>query len=104
VKKYDPLWELAGQKRALVGMEEDVDGRCPVCHATLHVEKDTPDRASVECGLCGAELVLKLGDPVELAIASTEPLDEDAAPSEDVVGQEGHLGEPAVTDSVNDDL
>lgn len=66
VKKYDPLWEYAGVKQALVGGEPDVDARCPVCHVTVHLGLEAEPGRHVECGLCGAELEIaqESGAPV----------------------------------------
>lgn len=58
MKKYDPLWELVGEKVALQGAEPDVDTRCPECHVILHVGPDLQTGDSVECGLCGSALTL----------------------------------------------
>ena len=55
-KKYDPLWEYAGVKHALVGAEPDVDAKCPVCHVTVHLGLEAQIGRHVECGLCGAQL------------------------------------------------
>ena len=36
-KKYDPLWELVGEKVALQGQEPDVDAHCPHCNVNLQL-------------------------------------------------------------------
>jgi hypothetical protein len=61
-KKYDPMWELAGQKVALHGMEEHMDSRCPVCHVTVHLERTVRTGDRVECGLCGERLLVEQKD------------------------------------------
>jgi hypothetical protein len=67
-QKYDPLWELAGQKVALQGTLEDVDSRCPSCHVVVHLGLDVHPGEKVECGLCGAPLEITAdGRSVELA-------------------------------------
>lgn len=56
-KKFDPLWEIVGEKLPLQGTEVDVDALCPVCHVNLHVGAAEPG-LKVDCGLCGASLVV----------------------------------------------
>ncbi len=56
-KKYDPLWEIVGEKLPLQGTEAVVDALCPVCHVNLQVGAAEPGR-KVDCGLCGANLVV----------------------------------------------
>jgi hypothetical protein len=56
--KYDPLWELAGQKVPLHGIEADVDSRCPFCHVVVHLGSTAKVDDEVECGLCGEPLVV----------------------------------------------
>jgi hypothetical protein len=58
VNKYDPLWELVGEKVALQGVGEDIDVRCPECHVILHVQPELASGEAVECGLCGAALTI----------------------------------------------
>ncbi|MBU2602088.1 MAG: hypothetical protein KKA32_07965 [Actinobacteria bacterium] len=62
-KKYDPLWEIVGQKLPLQGTEVDVDALCPVCHVSLHVGAAEPGQ-NVDCGLCGAGLLVVERDGV----------------------------------------
>ena len=57
-KKYDPLWELVGEKVPLQGAEPDVDAPCPNCHVTVHLGLDARAGDKVECGLCGEPLVI----------------------------------------------
>jgi hypothetical protein len=59
VKKYDPLWELVGDKVELQGVGEDLDVRCPECHTILHVGPELASGDAVECGLCGAALTIE---------------------------------------------
>ena len=62
-KKYDPLWEIIGEKVALQGLEPEVDDRCPHCHVTVHVGLKAKAGELYECGLCGGlvELVEEEG-------------------------------------------
>jgi hypothetical protein len=67
-KKYDPLWELVGEKVALQGQEPDVDAHCPHCNVNLQLgpsqlepsqrEPSPEDRARIVCGLCGGVSVV----------------------------------------------
>lgn len=66
--KYDPLWELAGQKVPLHGVEEDIDARCPVCHVVVHLGTAARSGDEVECGLCGEPLVVA-GETGALTVA-----------------------------------
>lgn len=52
-KKYDPLWEIVGEKVALQGAEPDVDSRCPYCHVLVHLGLEAEPGQRYECGLCG---------------------------------------------------
>lgn len=69
--KYDPLWELAGQKVPLHGVEEDIDARCPVCHVMVHLGQAARPGDTVECGLCGESLVVA-GETGALSVASLD--------------------------------
>jgi hypothetical protein len=55
-QKYDPLWELVGQKVPLQGTVVCVDSRCPNCHVIVHVGAELAPGDKVECGLCGEPL------------------------------------------------
>ncbi|GAB4245976.1 MAG: hypothetical protein Kow00122_02910 [Thermoleophilia bacterium] len=55
-KKYDPLWEIVGEKVPLQGAERDVDALCPICHVRLHLGLEIQAGDAVNCGLCGAAL------------------------------------------------
>lgn len=57
-KKYDPLWELVGQKVPLQGAEPDIDARCPNCHVNVHLGLALKAGEKVACGLCGEPLVV----------------------------------------------
>lgn len=57
-KKYDPLWEIVGEKVPLQGTEPDIDARCPNCHATVHLGVAAEAGDKVACGLCGEPLVI----------------------------------------------
>ena len=52
-KKYDPLWELVGEKAPLQGGEPDIDAVCPWCRVTVHLGKEASPGRVYECGLCG---------------------------------------------------
>lgn len=95
MKKYDPLWELVGEKRALLGVEEDVDARCPVCHVVLHIGAGAQAGEPRECGLCGAELRISLEGGAHLEIGSDELLTEDEQVPETATSPSGDMGEPA---------
>ncbi len=72
-KKYDPLWELVGEKVALQGHELDVDARCPHCNVGLRLGSDVQDGSRVACGLCGGtSIVERHGDSVTLKAVSLE--------------------------------
>lgn len=72
-KKYDPLWELVGEKVALQGQEPDVDAHCPHCNVNLHLGPSLEDGARVACGLCGGtSVVVSRGGVVTLEAVSAE--------------------------------
>lgn len=52
-KRYDPLWDLVGEKVALQGQEPDVDVSCPHCHVTVHLGAEATPGERYSCGLCG---------------------------------------------------
>ncbi len=52
-KKYDPLWEIVGEKVALQGQELDVDAACPHCHVIVHLGGSAEIGDRFACGLCG---------------------------------------------------
>jgi len=52
-KKYDPLWEVAGEKVALQGQGPDVDVVCPHCNVKVHVPATAGPGDRFACGLCG---------------------------------------------------
>jgi hypothetical protein len=61
-KKFDPLWELVGEKVVLQGQEPDIDAHCPHCNVNLHVGSDFPDGSLVSCGLCGGASLVSWRD------------------------------------------
>ena len=63
-KKYDPLWEIVGEKVPLQGVEPDIDARCPNCHVKVHLGTAAQAGDKVECGLCGEPLVVAQEGPV----------------------------------------
>ena len=62
-KRYDPLWELVGEKIALQGQAPDVDVVCPHCHVTVHLGEAAQPGQRYACGLCGglSEVVEQAG-------------------------------------------
>jgi hypothetical protein len=52
-KKFDPLWEIVDEKRALQDVEPKVDLTCPHCHVPLELGSVARRGATVACGLCG---------------------------------------------------
>ncbi|MCX8032895.1 MAG: hypothetical protein N3B14_05850 [Thermoleophilia bacterium] len=75
-KKYDPLWEIVGDKRALQNQEQHFDFPCPHCHVVVHLgssprqEADfsLQDGASFECGLCGGRFVVRVGNAGDVCL------------------------------------
>ncbi len=68
-KKYDPLWEIVGEKVPLQGVEPDVDALCPNCHVRLHLGLEAKPGDTMDCGLCGAALtVIAEGDRLDLEL------------------------------------
>lgn len=63
-KKYDPLWEIVGEKSPLQGKEPDVDAICPHCQVRVHLGREAQPGARYECGLCGgiSEVVEEQGE------------------------------------------
>lgn len=53
-KKYDPLWEVIGEKNPLQGTAPCIDAVCPWCRVTVHLGNNVAARETYECGLCGA--------------------------------------------------
>ena len=52
-KKYDPLWEVVGEKVPLQGGVPDVDVPCPHCGVTVHLGSVAKPGERYACGLCG---------------------------------------------------
>ena len=52
-KKFDPLWEIIDEKRALQNEEPRVDLACPHCHVKLELGPAVRAGEKVTCGLCG---------------------------------------------------
>ena len=74
-KKYDPLWEVVGEKNALQGQETDVDAHCPYCHVNLHLGAKPEAGIRVACGLCGGVSTIVIeGGTVSLAAVPAEEL------------------------------
>ena len=53
-KRYDPLWEIVGEKVGLQGEEVTRDVSCPRCRVALGVPAKTRTGTLLCCGLCGA--------------------------------------------------
>lgn len=70
-KKYDPLWELVGEKVALQGQEPDVDVPCPHCGVLVHLGNAVKVGERYACGLCGGvSEVVEVDEAVGLRRAS----------------------------------
>jgi hypothetical protein len=54
MKKYDPLWEIVGEKISLQGVDPARSLLCPECHVTVDLPKSAQAGARFHCGLCGA--------------------------------------------------
>lgn len=52
-KKYDPLWEVAGEKVALQGQEPEADVLCPHCNVKVYLSPTARPGDRFACGLCG---------------------------------------------------
>jgi hypothetical protein len=53
-KRYDPLWEIVGEKVSLQGEEVARNISCPRCRVLLGVPVDAAVGTVFCCGLCGA--------------------------------------------------
>jgi hypothetical protein len=53
-KRFDPLWEIVGEKVTLQGIESSVATTCPNCQVTLELPKSVQPVRRFRCGLCGA--------------------------------------------------
>lgn len=71
-KKYDPLWEIVGEKLPLQGQEPDVDAVCPYCQVRVHVGREAKVGARYACGLCGG-LFEVLDERGERCLRAVEP-------------------------------
>jgi hypothetical protein len=54
MKKYDPLWEIIGEKISLQGVDAARTAVCPECHVTVDLPGSAQAGAHFDCGLCGA--------------------------------------------------
>lgn len=62
-KRFDPLWEIVGERIGLQEVEPDIDASCPYCHVRLHLGAAAAARQRVDCGLCGgSSVVVETGD------------------------------------------
>jgi hypothetical protein len=52
-KKFDPLWEIVGEKIALQDVDSGVESPCPHCGVPLHLGPSVLKGRRVTCGLCG---------------------------------------------------
>ncbi len=66
-KKYDPLWEIVGEKVALQGQELDVGTQCPQCHVMVRLGATAGVGDRFGCGLCG-EVAVVVGGPIGLGL------------------------------------
>jgi hypothetical protein len=72
-KRYDPLWEIVGEKVALQGHEPDLDAPCPHCHVTVHIPLGARMGDRFACGLCGGHIrIAKPDGTVTLEKAASE--------------------------------
>ena len=71
-KKFDPLWEIVGEKVPLQGAVEDVDALCPVCHVRVHIGLGVAPGSRFACGLCGAELEVEESAGVPVLVEKPE--------------------------------
>jgi hypothetical protein len=53
-KKYDPLWEIVGEKVCLQGGESRKAVACPQCHVAVDLPSDVRVGERFSCGLCSA--------------------------------------------------
>jgi hypothetical protein len=58
-KKFDPLWEIIDEKRALQNVEPRVDLACPHCQVKLELGPAVRTGEKVTCGLCGGTSVVE---------------------------------------------
>ena len=70
-KRYDPLWEIVGEKVGLQGEEVARDVCCPRCRVVLGVPIDTRAGTVFSCGLCGATIEV-VDTPGETGLAAEE--------------------------------
>ncbi len=72
-KRYDPLWEIVGEKVALQGEEPYIDVACPHCHVTARLGPAAKVGWRYACGLCGGVLEVMQGpNRLELAPVDAE--------------------------------
>ena len=53
-KKYDPLWEIVGEKVNLQGSASATTIKCPNCHVPLDLPGQVRPGRRFRCGVCGA--------------------------------------------------
>lgn len=53
-KRYDPLWEIVGEKISLQGFQVAEGVSCPNCHVKVQLPEDPARGERYRCGLCGA--------------------------------------------------
>jgi hypothetical protein len=63
-KKYDPLWEIVGEKVSLQGAESTRRANCPACHVALGLPRESRVSERFRCGLCGALCEIAQGELV----------------------------------------
>ena len=64
-KRYDPLWEIVGEKIYLQGFQVAEGVPCPNCHVKVQLPEDPGRGERYRCGLCGA--LFELVQPVSVA-------------------------------------
>ena len=62
-KRFDPLWEIVGERVSLQGTESRAVATCPKCQVALELPKRVRQGRRFRCGLCGA--------PCEIAESSS---------------------------------
>jgi hypothetical protein len=53
-KRFDPLWEIVGEKVSLQGTGSREVTTCPKCQVALELPKSVKQGHWFRCGLCGA--------------------------------------------------
>jgi hypothetical protein len=73
-KRFDPLWEIIGEKVYLQGMSLTPAASCPRCHVLVELPQGSTRGERFRCGLCGA-LCEVIETPRDSGLAVTEILE-----------------------------